>query len=124
MPWNRWNPKQIPQSNGKPLITAIVTLVNQCWRAKYHLKSFWQACTITLWKPDKDDYSEPGAWRPIALLNMLCNQTVLEIGMEMGGSLSSHRRRRKEYNGLLGMVATMILLKSTSSSFLGYLLFN
>src|SRR5436190_14762207 len=48
-----------------------------------------------------------------------CNQVVLEIGMVMGGSLSSCRRRRKEYSSLLGMVATMILLKSTFSSFWG-----
>ena len=55
---------------------------------------------------------------------MQCNWAVLEIGMVMGGSLSSHRGRRKEYSGLLGTVTTMILLKSTFSSFLGYLLFN
>src|SRR5436190_22768047 len=49
-----------------------------------------------------------------------CNRAVLEIGMVMGGSLSSCRGRRKEYSSLLGTVATMILLKSTFSSFLGY----
>src|SRR5436190_9959581 len=30
----------------------------------------------------------------------LCNQAVLEIGMVMGGSLSSRRGRRKEYSSL------------------------
>src|SRR5438045_8251595 len=39
--------------------------------------------------------------------------------MVMGGSLSSHHRKRKEYSGLLGMVTTMILLKSTFSHFWG-----
>jgi hypothetical protein len=53
-------PNRFFKAIGNLLITAIVILVNQYWRAEYYLKSFQRACTIVLQKPDKDDYSEPG----------------------------------------------------------------
>jgi retron-type reverse transcriptase len=53
------------------LIRAITKLVNLCWRLEYLPKQFRKARTIVLRKPNKDDYSIPGAWRPIALLNTL-----------------------------------------------------
>jgi hypothetical protein len=56
---------------GELLIQALTTLINQCWAAEYYLKQFQAACTIVLQKPDKPDYTDLGAWRPIALLSTL-----------------------------------------------------
>ena len=46
-------------------------LLNRCWAAEYYPKQFRTARTIVLRKPDKQDYSDPGAWRLIALLSTL-----------------------------------------------------
>jgi hypothetical protein len=56
---------------GELLIQALTVLINQCWAAEYYLKQFRAACTIVLYKPDKPDYTDLGAWRPIALLSTL-----------------------------------------------------
>ena len=59
---------------GQPLVQALSTLLNRCWAAEYYPKQFRTARTIVLRKPDtsdKRDYSDPGAWRPIALLSTL-----------------------------------------------------
>ena len=45
-----------------------MTAVN---KVNYYPKRFRAACTIVLRKPSKPDYSDPGAWRPIALLSTL-----------------------------------------------------
>jgi hypothetical protein len=58
------------QAMGNPLIQALTALLNQCWKAGYYPKRFRTARTIVLRKPDRD-YSDPGAWRPIALLSTL-----------------------------------------------------
>lgn len=46
------------------MITAVL-------KASYYPKSFRSACTIVLRKPSKPDYSDLGAWRPIALLSTI-----------------------------------------------------
>ena len=46
------------------LITAVI-------RHSYYLARFWTARTIVLRKPSKPDYSDSGAWLPIALLSIL-----------------------------------------------------
>ena len=56
---------------GRQLAQALSTLLNKCWAAEYYPKQFRTARTIVLRKPDKQDYSDPGAWRPIALLSTL-----------------------------------------------------
>jgi len=56
---------------GAPLVQAITELTNTCWRLEYYPQRFKQARTIVLRKPEKDDYSAPGAYRPIALLSTI-----------------------------------------------------
>jgi hypothetical protein len=41
------------------------------WKTGYYPCLFKRACTITLRKLGKLTYSDPGAWRPIALLNTI-----------------------------------------------------
>lgn len=54
---------------GDPFIQALTELINACWRMEYFPGQLKQARIIVLKKPGKSDYSEPGAWRPIDLLN-------------------------------------------------------
>ena len=54
---------------GAPLVQAITVLTNACWRQEHYPQRFKQARTIVLRKPEKDDYSALGAYRPIALLS-------------------------------------------------------
>src|SRR5450432_3109989 len=56
---------------GHPMIEAITSLLNACWAAGYYLERFKEARTIVLKKPEKEDYSIPKAWRPIALLSII-----------------------------------------------------
>lgn len=56
---------------GNPLVQALTALLNQCWKAEYYPKLFRAARAIVLRKHTKPDYTDPGAWRPIALLSTL-----------------------------------------------------
>jgi hypothetical protein len=64
-------PNRFLQAMGEPLVRALTKLVNLCWQLEYFPQQFRKARTIVLRKPNKDDYSTPGAWRPIALLSTL-----------------------------------------------------
>src|ERR1700730_2642328 len=56
---------------GEPLVNALQTLITAVFKVNYYPKRFQAARTIVLQKPSKLDYSDPGAWRPIALLSTL-----------------------------------------------------
>jgi hypothetical protein len=64
-------PNRFLQMMGEPLVKALQALITAVFRANYYPKSFRAARTIVLRKPSKPDYSDPGAWRPIALLSTL-----------------------------------------------------
>ena len=44
-------------------------LTQACWATAYYPKRFRVARTVAIRKPGKEDYTLPGAWRPIALLS-------------------------------------------------------
>jgi hypothetical protein len=54
-----------------PLVSFIKPLFEACINFSPHLTAFCHCNTYLLRKPGKRDYSSPGAWQPIALLNML-----------------------------------------------------
>ncbi|OJJ88808.1 uncharacterized protein ASPGLDRAFT_91047, partial [Aspergillus glaucus CBS 516.65] len=56
---------------GRPLAAALAALTQGCWDWEYFPKVFKTARTVVLRKPGKTDYQNPGAWRPIALLETL-----------------------------------------------------
>ena len=56
---------------GDPLVRALQSLTTAVFKAQHFPMRFHAAWTIVLQKPSKPDYSEPGAWRPIALLSTL-----------------------------------------------------
>jgi hypothetical protein len=64
-------PNRFLKAMGEPLVKALQTLITAVFRVSYYPKSFRAARTIVLRKPSKPDYSDPGAWRPIALLSTL-----------------------------------------------------
>jgi len=64
-------PNRFLQAMGEPLIRALQVLTNAVFQTQHFPKRFRAARTIVLRKPSKPDYSEPGAWRPIALLSTI-----------------------------------------------------
>lgn len=77
----RPKPDKAPGIDGMPnrflrqitgaLISKITHLFQACLKTGYHPREFKKANTIVLRKPKKEDYSEPKAYRPIALLSTL-----------------------------------------------------
>ena len=49
----------------------MVQLVNVYWALGYFLARFKEVRIVVLRKPSKPSYSDPGAWRPIVLLNTI-----------------------------------------------------
>jgi retron-type reverse transcriptase len=64
-------PYRILKAMGQPLVIILAQLITSCWKLEYFPQQFKHANTIVLQKPNKEDYSLPGAWRPIALLNTI-----------------------------------------------------
>ena len=56
---------------GPKLAEAVVQLANACWALGHFPDRFKEARTVVLRKPGKPSYSDPGARRPIALLNTI-----------------------------------------------------
>ncbi len=54
-----------------PLVSFLRPLFQACVDFSYHPIAFCHCNTVPLGKPGKGDYLVPGAWRPIARLNML-----------------------------------------------------
>ena len=56
---------------GEPMAKAIAALTEACWKLEHYPERFRQARTVVIRKPGKQSYEDPGAWRPIALLNTI-----------------------------------------------------
>ena len=56
---------------GTEMAEAIARIASACWELGHYPQQFKEARTITLRKPEKPKYSDPGAWRPIALLSTI-----------------------------------------------------
>jgi hypothetical protein len=56
---------------GSLLVSYLQPLFQACIDFSYHLLAFRHCNTIPSRKPGEADYSAPGAWQPIALLNTL-----------------------------------------------------
>lgn len=53
------------------ILQSLLAIYNACLRIGYCPAHFRDAITVVLRKPGKDDYAQPKAYRPIALLNTL-----------------------------------------------------
>jgi Reverse transcriptase (RNA-dependent DNA polymerase)/Endonuclease-reverse transcriptase len=56
---------------GLPLSNALAPLFQQCLATGYYPAAFRRAQTVVLRKPGKATYTDPGSWRPIALLSTI-----------------------------------------------------
>jgi hypothetical protein len=70
-PGNDRIPNGFLRAMGPKLAEAVAQLANACWALGHLPARFKVARTVVLRKPGKPDYSDPGAWRPIALLNTI-----------------------------------------------------
>lgn len=64
-------PNQVIQAGGKGLEKSILCIANSCLSLGLFPAAWKVACTAILRKPQKPDYSDPTAYRPIALLSCL-----------------------------------------------------
>jgi len=74
-------PNKAPGTDGTPngvlkvalpvILPLLLPLYNACWTLGYHPKLFRESKTVVLRKRAKGDYTQPKAYRPIALLNTL-----------------------------------------------------
>ena len=64
-------PNRFLQAMGEPLVKAMQSLITAVIKLSYFPQRFRSARTIVLRKPRKPDYSDPGAWRTIALLSTI-----------------------------------------------------
>jgi hypothetical protein len=72
------------------LIQALIALISQCWAVEYFPRRFRTARTIVLGKPSKPDYSDPGAWRPIALLSTLGKIVESVMAQQLSSLVEQH----------------------------------
>ncbi len=97
-------PNRFLKKMGEQLAKLLVKLSNACLALAYFPVCFRQAQTIILQKPGKTDYSDPGAWRPIALLktmgkvieSLLARKLsyLAETHMLLPGTQMGNRRQR------------------------------
>ncbi len=64
-------PNGFLRAMGPKLAEAVAQLANACWALGHFPDRFKEARTVVLRKSGKPSYSDPGAWRPIALLNTI-----------------------------------------------------
>jgi Reverse transcriptase (RNA-dependent DNA polymerase) len=64
-------PNRALKEGSSELVKPLTMLFNQCLEIGYCPTHFKESTTIVLRKPGKSDYTEPKAYRPIALLNTI-----------------------------------------------------
>lgn len=64
-------PNRILKILGTTLVERLLPIFNACATLSYHPRTFKEATTIVFKKPGKDDYTDPKAYRSIALLNTM-----------------------------------------------------
>ena len=90
---NRASPNKAPGPDGITngilqkvvdlIMPKLVTLFNASWNMGYVPHHFRQSTTVVLRKAGKDDYSQPKAYRPIALLNTIGKAMEAVIGTRL-----------------------------------------
>ncbi len=84
-------PNRFLKAMGSALAEMLTKLINACFRLSYFPKQFRHARTIVLRKPGKPNYSDPGAWRPIALLNTLGKILEAVLARKITDLAENHR---------------------------------
>ena len=72
------------------IIDSLTRLFQACFDLGYHPRFFKEANTVILKKPNKPDYSEPKAYRLIALLDTLGKVLETVISKRLAGLAESY----------------------------------
>ncbi len=83
----------------KPSRVFFKPLFQACIDFSYHRTAFCHCNTLPLRKPGKGDYSVPGAWRPIALLNTLGKVVESVIARWISSLSEEHSLLRAQHMG-------------------------
>ena len=75
----------------RKLSKVFTHLFKVCFRLGYHPSDFKKANTIVLRKPQKDDYSEPKSYRPIALLSTLGKALEAVVAKRLSDFAENHQ---------------------------------
>lgn len=81
------------------LLPSLCTLFNACLQQGYCPKHFKETVTVVLRKPGKDDYTQPRAYRPIALLNTLGKALEAIIANRLAYIADSHQLLPSRHTG-------------------------
>jgi hypothetical protein len=81
------------------LLPSLCTLFNACLQQGYCPKHFKETVTVVLRKPGKDDYTQPKAYRPIALLNTLGKALEAIIANRLAYIADSHQLLPSRHTG-------------------------
>lgn len=65
------------------ILPTLYRLFNASWSMGYYPQHFRQSITVVLRKPGKEDYSQPKAYRPIALLNTIGKALEAVVGTRL-----------------------------------------
>lgn len=72
------------------IIDSLTRLFQACFDLGYYPRFFKEANTVILKKPNKPNYSEPKAYRPIALLDTLGKALETVISKRLAGLAESY----------------------------------
>jgi hypothetical protein len=86
-------PNAFLKALGDPFAQALATLTQACWQLTYYPKHFRRARTVAVRKLQKEDYTNPRAWRPIALLS--------SVGKIIEAATAAYLRELAEQHNML-----------------------
>lgn len=84
-------PNRALRAGMSEILTPAHHLFNACIKLGYHPKLFKRANTIVLRKPNKEDYFDPKAYRPIALLDTLGKALESVVAMRISDLAEQHQ---------------------------------
>ena len=93
------HPNRLLRAVYKGLKKQFRHLFQACYDLGYHPRPFKEANTIILKKPQKTDYSEPKAYRPIALLDTLRKALEAVISIRIREYAEANRLLLEEQMG-------------------------
>lgn len=123
-------PSRVLQLGGDHLATCIVNIANACLNLGFFLSQWKTAKSVILQKVGKPDYSNPGAYQPIALLNTLSKTFEAMLANRLRDFAESNHllnpghfggRQRRSTTDALVYLTTWIKAKLKESKYVGAL---
>jgi len=109
-------PNKAPGTDGIPnlilhqtldvILPTLHGLFNACLQQGYCPAHFRQSITVVLRKPDKDDYTQPKSYRPIALLNTLGKALEAIVASRLAYLADTYHLLPRQHTGGRKLVST------------------